>query len=410
MAAAWRTGSFLRQHFFTALVPAFLLAGAISALVERQWIVRYLGAGASAFAAYGIAAGASGVSALCSCMVLPVFAGIYLRGAGLGPAITFLYCGPAINVMALILTASVLGLPLGAARAVSAVLLGIVVGLLMQRAFGEESTEDEESGFQTAGQSGGPAAWKAAVVLALIMAATAGANWARTGQVEATVVCCPGGSHSYEVQGRLMGREGGNLVLEGDDGRVQKVPSGRVVSVRRHWLAGSTSAALGRWAIVGGFLAGAGLVIARWFRLKDIRDWLSSSADFAVQMVPLFLAGVLVTGLLFGHRSVGGIVPDAWIRTSVGGGTVLSNATASVAGAAMYFATLTEVPIVQALLDSGMGRGPALAMLLAGPAVSLPNLLVIRSVIGTKKTVAYGVLVAGTATVAGLVYGALAAL
>ena len=405
-AAMLSTQSFLRRHLLTSILPAFLIAGAIGGLVNRAAIVRHLGPDAPRPVAYGVAAVGGGVTALCSCMVLPLFAGIYMQGAGLGPAIALLYVGPAVNVMAVLLTATVLGLPLGLARAMSAILLGILVGVAMQRIFlnvGRESPAPQPA----TGEASGPAGWKVAVLLLLMVGLTAASHWAWTGDMRATLVCCPGGKHFYEVKGRIVYRDAERLKIEDSRGFVHDVPRWQLESLRQNPSPGAAPGAPARWTVVGVGLAVLLALLVVWLDADDLRDWMGETWHLSRRIIPLFLVGIFVTGFLLGHPAHEGLVPERWVVGLVGGEGIAANMAASVAGAGMYFATLTEVPILQGLLETGMGRGPALALLLAGPAVSLPAFLAIRQIIGTAKAVVYILLVVGTAIVAGLVFGLL---
>ncbi len=347
---------YAREHVLLCLIPAFFIAGAISVFLSKASVMKYLGAGANKLLAYSVASVSGGVLAVCSCTVLPLFSGIYRMGAGLGPATTFLYAGPAINVLAIVLTAAVLGPTLGVARAVGAVVFGIVIGLLMHVLFLKDERNRQVSNTQAfaADETPSRGLWKNAVLLASMVGVLVFANWTS-----------PDGA-------------GGAWAA--------------VASVR--WLLMGISAVV---------LAGG---ISAWLNRGELRDWLAATWDFAVQILPLLFAGVLVAGLLLGRPGHDGLIPSEWIARAVGGNSLRANAVASMAGALMYFATLTEVPILQGLLGSGMGNGPALALLLAGPAVSLPNLLVIRSVMGTTKTLVYVLLVMVMATVSGMIFGA----
>jgi len=346
---------YAREHVLLCLVPAFFIAGAIGAFVSQASVIKYLGAKANKVLAYGVASVSGTILAVCSCTVLPLFAGIYRMGAGLGPATAFLYSGPAINVLAIILTARVLGPGLGVARAIGAVLFSIVIGLLMHLIFRGEELD------KVAAQAAMPEPdvkrplWKNALYFAAMVAILVFANW------------------------------------------------------------GKPEAAAGLWAAIhsvkwvitaAAALALAGMLLT-WFSRGEMAEWVGASWGFAKQILPLLFLGVLVAGALLGRQDHEGLIPRRWIYAAVGGNSLRANLFASVAGAFMYFATLTEVPILRGLLDNGMGQGPALALLLAGPALSLPNMLVIRSVMGTKKTVVFVGLVVVMATISGMVYGAL---
>ncbi|HET7904386.1 MAG TPA: permease [Candidatus Eisenbacteria bacterium] len=348
---------YAREHVLLCLVPAFFIAGAIGVFVSQGAVMKYLGPGANKAAAYSVAAVSGTVLAVCSCTVLPLFAGIHRRGAGLGPAAAFLYSGPAINVLAIILTARVLGFEIGVARAVGAVLFAVVIGLLMQWIF-----RREERARATPGSLVFPS----------------------------------------DASGRSIGKDG--LTLLAMVGILVFANWGRPVEGDR----GVWSAIFGlKWWITAAFGAILAATLLAWYRRDEVSAWGEATWSFAKQILPLLLAGVLAAGFLLGGPDGAdrGLLPNAWIERSVGGNSLFANLFASVAGALMYFATLTEVPIVSGLQASGMGSGPALALLLAGPALSLPSLLVIRSVLGTKKTAVYLGLVVGMSTVAGLMFG-----
>jgi uncharacterized membrane protein YraQ (UPF0718 family) len=353
---------YARKHVLFCLVPAFFIAGAIAVFVSQASVIKYFGPKAKKVLSYGVASVSGTILAVCSCTVLPLFAGIYTRGAGIGPATCFLYSGPAINVLAIILTARVLGFELGAARAVGAVLFSIVVGLLMSLFFrGEEAKRAAETEAQfnaalcqdTNLPLGKMAAYVGTMVLILIFAA-----WAKPAK---------------------------------ESGLWWQI-------YRIHWY------------IVLPLLAILALMLWRWFSREQLREWVHATWGFAAQIMPLLFMGVLAAGFLLGMPGTDhGVIPNRWIAHAVGGNSLAANFLASVVGAFMYFATLTEVPILQGLLGSGMGKGPALALLLAGPALSLPNMLVINSILGIRKTVAYVSIVVVMATIAGFLYGAMAA-
>jgi hypothetical protein len=351
---------YARLHVLLCLVPALFIAGAIGQFVSQGAVMRYLGASAPRPVAYGVASVSGSILAVCSCTVLPLFAGIYRRGAGLGPATAFLYSGPAINVLAVILTARVLGLELGIARAVGAVGFAFVVGLLMAALFrGEEAARqrDGPDPFAAAGTDARRGPWQDALFLAAMIAALVFANWGAPNRAVGVFAAV------YRV----------------------------------HWAL--TLVALGALVVM----------MVRWYGKEELGLWVQATWGFAKQITPLLLGGILVSGWLMGRPGTdAGLIPSSWIASSVGGNGAGANLLASVVGAFMYFATLTEVPILQTLLGSGMGKGPALALLLAGPALSLPSMIVIRSYLGTRKTVAYVCLVIALATATGSVYGVLA--
>lgn len=347
---------YARQHVLLCLVPAFFIAGAISVFLSQGSVMKYLGPTANKFVAYGVASISGTILAVCSCTVLPLFAGIYKMGAGLGPACAFLYSGPAINVLAIVLTGSVLGIQLGVARAVGAVIFSVVIGLAMHFIFRKEEAAKAANAVAVSEEKGGRALWQNMIYFGSMVGVLVFANWARPAE--------------------------------------QSGVWGFIFSVK--------------WVLAGAFLAVLLVSIFLWFKKSELTSWGQASWGFAVQILPLLFFGVLVAGFLLGRVGGEGIVPSEWVNKAVGGNSLRANLFASVAGAFMYFATLTEVPIVSGLIGNGMGKGPALALLLAGPALSLPNMLVIRNVMGTQKTVVYVLLVVVMATISGVVFGMIA--
>ena len=346
---------YAREHVLLCLVPAFFIAGAISVFISQASVIKYFGAKANKFLAYSVASISGTILAVCSCTVLPLFSGIYKRGAGLGPATAFLYSGPAINVLAIIMTARILGWELGVARAFGAILFSVVIGLLMHLIFIKEernkkATDDlvveEVKERRSLLQNG---LYFAAMVAFLVFA-----NWAKP-QI--------GETNLWSI----------------------------IFSMK--------------WYLSGFLLLSLSAMLVKWFKKDELKTWVSASLDFANQILPLLFVGVIVAGVLLGRPGEAGLIPSWVIEKSVGGNSLLSNFFASIVGAFMYFATLTEVPILQGLIGSGMGKGPALALLLAGPALSLPNMLVIRGVLGTKKTLVYVSLVVVMATISGVLFG-----
>jgi uncharacterized membrane protein YraQ (UPF0718 family) len=361
LEGAWLLKDYARQHVLLCLVPAFFIAGAIGQFVSQGAVLRYLGAKAPRPVAYGVASISGGILAVCSCTVLPLFASIYRRGAGLGPAAAFLYSGPAINVLALILTARVLGLQLGLARAIGAILFAVVIGVLMALLFRREEAERQMDGADpfaaaaAAAQASPRPPWQDALFLGTMVAILVFANWSASNQAVGFFAAV------YRV----------------------------------HWLLTA--------ALLGALFS----MMLRWYSTDELGQWVQASWAFAKQITPLLFGGILVSGWLMGRPGLdAGLVPSSWVARVVGGDSLGANVLSSVVGALMYFATLTEVPILQALLGSGMGRGPALALLLAGPALSLPNMLVINSYLGLRKTAAYVGLVVVMATATGWLYGA----
>jgi uncharacterized membrane protein YraQ (UPF0718 family) len=388
---------YVQEHVLLCLVPAFFIAGAIAVFVSQGSVMKYLGAGASKVLSYGVASVSGSVLAVCSCTVLPLFAGIYRMGAGLGPATAFLYSGPAINVLAIILTARVLGIQLGVARAVGAVVLSILIGLLMHLIFRKSESSRMNVEMAMPDGEGTRPLWKTATFFASLVAILVFANWGAPAE--------PSGlwfqvfTHKWLITGVAAIGLGAMLVRWFRLSLV-KIAIVTVVTATTALLVPHEPLLPFAVAVIG-----LTLIISR--RKDESGDWFSQTWGFAKQILPLLFAGVLVAGLLLGRPGHEGLIPSTWISSSVGGNSLLANLFASVVGAFMYFATLTEIPILQGLLGSGMGSGPALALLLAGPALSLPNMLVIRSVMGTKKTIVYVVLVVLMSTTAGLIYGSL---
>ncbi len=387
---------YAQEHVLTCLIPAFFIAGAIAVFVSQASVMKYFGAKAKKVLAYGVASVSGSILAVCSCTVLPLFAGIYRMGAGLGPATAFLYSGPAINVLAIILTARVLGLELGIARALGAIIFSIVVGLLMHFIFHREELEKANAQMAMPEPEVTRPLWQNALYFASMIGILVFANWGKPED--------PSGFWNliYSLKWLITG--GFALALV-----VILVAWFRV----KQWkvaIAFVPSIILGLTfphEPVIAFAAGViGLSILTSTDKGEIGDWFGSTWGFTKQILPLLFFGVLIAGVLLGRPGHEGLIPSAWVSSAVGGNSVLSNLFASVAGAFMYFATLTEVPILQGLIGNGMGQGPALALLLAGPALSLPNMLVIRSVMGTKKTLVFVSLVILLSTISGLIYGA----
>jgi uncharacterized membrane protein YraQ (UPF0718 family) len=347
---------YARQHVILCLVPAFFIAGAISVFISKESIIKLLGPKANKILAYGIASVSGTILAVCSCTVLPLFAGIYTRGAGIGPATAFLYSGPAINVLAIILTAKVLGFKIGLARAVGAISFSVILGLLMQLFFGKEDEKNRSrNGFvshEIAKES--RPLWKTGLYFATMIGILVFINWAKA-------------DPSLKVWYFLY----------------------RI-----------------KWFLGGALLLVLARMLVRWFRKEELKEWTFSTWVFAKQIFPLLFGGVLVAGFLLGRPGHEALIPSHWIAKFVSGNSLGANLFASVAGALMYFATLTEVPILQGLIGSGMGQGPALALLLAGPALSLPSMIVIRSLMGTRKALVYILLVIVMSTITGLIFGA----
>jgi len=348
---------YAREHVLTCLIPAFFIAGAIAVFVSQASVLKYFGATANKILSYSVASVSGTVLAVCSCTVLPLFAGIYMRGAGIGPATAFLYSGPAINVLAIVLTARILGWQLGLARAVGAVLFAIITGLLMALFFRKEDSArtagqiylpDQEERGRTLTQD---ALFMLTMVLILVFAAFA----------------------------KPAAGESGIWPF--------------IFAVK--------------WYITAALLIILGVMLKRWFRKEERLTWVQSTWGFMKQIFPLLAGGVLVAGFLLGRPGYPALIPEHYIQSLVGGNSLWANLFASVAGALMYFATLTEVPILQGLIGSGMGQGPALSLLLAGPALSLPNMVVLVGIMGAKKTFAFCAIIVVLSTIAGMIFGSI---
>ncbi len=386
---------YAQEHVLLCLVPAFFIAGAIAVFVSQASVMKYLGAKANKVLAYGVAAVSGSILAVCSCTVLPLFAGIYRMGAGLGPATAFLYSGPAINVLAIILTARVLGLELGVARAVGAILFSIVVGLAMHLIFRKEELAKANAQAELPEPEVARPLWQNALFFAAMVGVLVFANWGKSDSTTGVWYAI------YSAKWIITAIFALGLAL-----------------ILVFWMkikCWKVAAAAVPVAVLGlvfphvpmiPFAAGViALSLITSTQQGEAGEWFSSSWGFAKQILPLLLGGVLVAGVLLGRPAYEGLIPSEWVIKAVGGNSLGANFFASLAGAFMYFATLTEVPILQGLIGAGMGKGPALALLLAGPALSLPNMLVIRSVMGTKKTVVFVLLVVVMATASGMIYG-----
>jgi len=398
---------YAREHVLLCLVPAFFIAGAISVFVSQASVMKYLGAQANKVLAYGVAAVSGTILAVCSCTVLPLFAGIYKMGAGLGPATAFLYSGPAINVLAIILTARVLGMEIGIARAVGAIVFSVVIGLLMHLIYRKEETEKANNQVAMPVPEVARPLWKNGLYFASMVGILVFANWARSGDVRAVFLCCPGGLTAYNVEGTLLNTGTDEVKILDTKGQTIAIPREQLREMEEVEKASLYERVYhSKWILVVLLLGGFAAMVYFWFTRDEIGEWVGASWGFGKQILPLLLFGVLVAGFLLGRPSHEGLVPTEWVNRAVGGNSLRANLFAAVAGAFMYFATLTEVPILQGLMGAGMGKGPALALLLAGPALSLPNMLVIRSVMGTQKTVVFVVLVVVMATLSGIVFGA----
>ena len=387
---------YAREHVLLCLVPAFFIAGAIGVFVSKGAVMRYLGPKAKKWIAYLVASVSGSILAVCSCTILPLFAGIYKMGAGLGPAAAFLYSGPAINIMAIVLTARVLGIEIGIARAVGAIGLSIVIGVCMHLIFRREEQEKARMAAGLTDPESGRPLWQNVLYIGSMVAILVFANlgksedsgvwWTALWNVKWYLTSAAALVLGFMLV-RYYGMKWWKLVCTALPVLVLAMlfPDRPVLAF--------TAGFLGIGALTGTDKEG------------ELRSWFETSWDFAKKIMPLLLFGVLIAGLLLGRVGQEGLIPSGYVAKLVGGNSLFANFFAAFAGAFMYFATLTEVPILEGLIGAGMGKGPALALLLAGPALSLPNMLVINSVMGTRKTVVFVSLVILFSTLLGFFYG-----
>jgi len=386
---------YAQEHVLLCLVPAFFIAGAIGVFVSQASVMKYLGADANKILAYGVASVSGTILAVCSCTILPLFAGIYRMGAGLGPATAFLYSGPAINVLAIVLTASVLGPELGIARGLGAIIFSVIIGLSMALIFRKDDKAQAAIPMAVPEDEVTRPLWQNTLYFFSMVGILVFANWGMpqdpTG-VWASIYSVKWALTSLFALGFSV------ILVFWFNVKAWKVVITALIVVTAA-LAVPDHPTL---AFTAGFI---GLSVITSLDKGEMGKWFSSSWDFAKQILPLLLIGVFIAGILLGRVGHEGLIPSEWVAAAVGGNSLRANFLASFAGAFMYFATLTEVPILQGLIGNGMGKGPALALLLAGPALSLPNMLVIRSVLGTKKTVVFIGLVVVMATISGMIFG-----
>ncbi len=388
---------YAREHVVLCLLPAFWIAGAIAAFVSQASVMRFLGPTAPKPLAYGVGSVSGTILAVCSCTVLPLFSGIYRMGAGLGPATAFLYSGPAINVLAIVMTAKVLGVQLGLARAIGAVAFSVVIGLLMALIFRHEEQQKAAAALALPEPEAGRPLSQTAAFFAVLVGILVFANWGAASQTTGFFAAV------YAIKWLITSLLGAVLAIM--LWRWFKLEPMRIAAVAVATII--TTIALPGHPTWPFLVAVLGLAWLTAGCEGEAGEWFNQAWDYTKQIVPLLLGGVLVAGFLLGRPGHEGMIPSEWISGLVGGNSIASNLFAAVSGAFMYFATLTEVPIVQGLLGSGMGAGPALALLLAGPALSLPAMLVLNSILGLKKTVTYILLVVVMATITGWGYGLL---
>ena len=389
---------YAREHVLLCLVPAFFIAGVISVFVSQNAVIKYLGASAKKWVAYAVASVSGTILAVCSCTVLPLFSGIYRRGAGLGPAIAFLYSGPAINILAIILTARILGPELGIARVIGAILFSVVIGYIMHFIYRKEELAKAEAQLAMPEPEENRPLWQTAIHFFTLVLILVFVNWGKTDADSGIWHVI------YTNKWLITGIFGIGLAFSLI--YIIKIKTIPVLLVTAPVII--LAVLFPATPVIAFVAAVVGLSVLLSINKGEPSEWMNSSWGFAKQILPLLAVGVLIAGfLLGGPENSQGIIPNRWISSLVGGNSLFANFFASIAGAFMYFATLTEVPILQGLIANGMGKGPALALLLAGPALSLPNMLVIKSVIGAQKTIVYVSLVVIMATVSGLIYGML---
>lgn len=400
---------YAQEHVVLCLLPAFFIAGVIAVFVSQGSMLKYFGANAKKWLSYTVAAVSGSILAVCSCTILPLFTSIYKRGAGLGPAIAFLYSGPAISILSIILTARILGPGMGVARIIGAVLFSVIIGLAMSFIFRNEEKAKKEEQMNIVPPPEKRPMWQTSFHFFTLVLILVFANWGAPDSSD-TGLWNSIFTYKWHIVGALSLLLCWSLV--------------KILKLRTLWVVIGAMATIVSAILANLFISNAKMIplvpmivaisalsVILLFDKRDEenREWALSSWGFAKQIMPLLTIGVITAGFLLGsthdNTAVAGIIPNSWIEWAVGGNSLLSNFFASFTGAFMYFATLTEVPIIQGLLASGMGKGPALALLLAGPSLSLPNMLVIRGVLGTKKTVVYIALVIVMATISGFVFG-----
>lgn len=395
---------YAQEHVILCLLPAFFIAGVIAVFVSQGAVMKYFGAKAKKWVAYTVASVSGTILAVCSCTILPLFSSIHKRGAGLGPAVAFLYSGPAINILAIILTARILGFEMGVARIVGAVVFAVVIGSAMSLIYRKEEKAKREEQLNFPEMPEKRPMWQTAFHFFSLVLILVFANW---GKPSADVTS--GAWYWIWANKWYITAVFGVLLLYSLIAilklKWQYVLIAAIVTAISGFLSSSPLIPM----VVG--IAGLSIITLLDRKEPENKEWTLSTWDFAKQIMPLLAIGVLIAGFLLGSThddtAMAGLIPNEWVANLVGGNSVFSNFFASIVGAFMYFATLTEVPILQGLMAAGMGKGPALALLLAGPSLSLPNMLVIRGVMGTQKTIVYVLLVIVMATISGLIYGGL---
>ena len=416
---------YLAAHVLLCLVPAFVIAGFMSSMIPKETITRYLGPKASKWISYPASALGGFILAVCSCTILPLFAGIWKRGAGLGPAITFLFVGPAVNILAITYTGATIGMDIAIARLVLSILFGIVIGLIMAWVFRKEEnvreTEMEANGLFNETVRVKPAVW--VLFLLLVSVLIVG-----TLQVDIFTnvyahIKAPsgwsGGVGSFlsgmdlTLQGAVLilmlvvigitSWKGFEKIFDGFTGWTYAALAFIALTI----LIAAPSEEAGSLVIgINGRLIGElvlltaiAIIASRSFSKDELSGWIWETWKFVKQIFPLLIVGVFAAGI------VKVIIPETWVRTIAGQNTIWANLVGVLFGVFMYFPTLVEVPIAKMFLDLGMARGPLLAYLLADPELSLQSILVLNGVMGKKKTAVYVSLVAVFSTLAGYLFG-----
>lgn len=389
------------HHTLACVVPAMFIAGAISTFLSQASVMRYLGPGSRRTTAYAVASVSGVILAVCSCSVLPMFAGIYAMGAGLGPASAFLYSGPAINVMAIFLSARVLGLDLGVGRAIGAVVFAVIIGLIMALIFRRSEQQRVDAAQLPESPRSPRPLWKTTLYFLCMVLFLVFSDWYNTNDV--TIIMNGGATISAKI--RYDTQSAVDIQEYQEDGRLssetRRIDKADIASIET--VPSFTQSVHGvKWYLAGAMGLFVLLMVWRWFSREEVKEWMQATWDFGLMIIPLLFGGVFITGF------IGGLIPEQVVATVVGGNSLQSNFFASFVGMIWYFATLTEIPIVEMLTRLGMGRGPALSLLLAGPALSLPSILVIYKVIGTRKTLVFCLLTVVMSTMVGFLFGMVA--